>query len=361
MIVVGLIILIWAFIHASILTYQAGYYVSFDYLISLGPFRWLLAVGFFGLYLMGYLILLFIAQVSCSSNKSKVIAPLLGVQGYGCFLLLISPLVLVFINHQRKNQINQNPVRNSNVVVVKLIEPLKPKSPAPPAALPPPKIPPAATQIPGLLAYWPFEDADPATQVADQSGQSSHGRAVGAKTVEGLRGKGLLLNGETAFFDYGAANSLNFPARVDFTLALWVKTSSPMGVILSQRNRKLDGPDIDIFLARGRLEAHVRPDRGVFPLHVKTNALISDDQWHHCVLMRSGKNVDLYVDGKVAGRGSGKDVDGPITTDLRSLCREQLWDLNHQGMPRSLEATVDEFCIYSRSLEPEEIRTLAGR
>jgi hypothetical protein len=238
------------------------------------------------------------------------------------------------------------------------------QKPAPKADLPRGKVPPDANSSKGPIAYWSFEDENPAALVADRSKNGNDGKAVGATRVDGIRGKALALTGKDAYFDYGTHPSLNFPANGAFTLALWFKTSSATGVLLSQRHSTDQGADIDLFLANGQLKAHVRHDKGFFPLGVEGKVAVNDDQWHHCALLRSGKDVELFVDGQQVGRNSGADAEGPITTDMRALCLEPRWakeGRGEPGVPSTLTAAVDEFYIFNRALAAEEILKLAGR
>lgn len=230
-----------------------------------------------------------------------------------------------------------------------------------PLPLPPPKIPPPATDFDGLLAYWPFEDDDPSALVADVSKTGNDGKAFGAQQVEGIRGKALALN-ENVFLDYGTHPSLNFRAGGDFTFACWMKSTSKSGMLISQRHSKDDGPEIDFFFVDGRLEAHVREDKGTWHLAIQTKGAVNDDRWHHCALVRFSGEFMIFRDGAPAGRNSGKQTAGAITTDLRAVGFERRW--GKRGMlrwPGTLTAAIDEVCIFGRALAPAEIQALAGR
>ena len=230
-----------------------------------------------------------------------------------------------------------------------------------PADLLPPKVPPPATDFEGLLAYWPFEDGKPGESVADLSPNRINGRAVGGSSVEGIRGKALHLSNPYCF-DYTADHRLNFPAGADFTLACWVKTASANGMLLSQRNSREGGAVIDVLLAGGQVQAQVRQDKGFFHLQIASQSRINDNRWHHWALLRRGQVVELFVDGRHAAAGSGNEVNSPITTDLRTLGREGFWESQgRRGAETYFTGDVDEFCIFNRALDPDEIQTLAGR
>jgi hypothetical protein len=171
-----------------------------------------------------------------------------------------------------------------------------------------------------------------------------------------------LLFDETVFLDYGAHASLNFPEGGDFTFACWMKATPPAGMLISQRNSKDDGAAINLFFVDGRLEAHVRQDKGFFHLAIETKEPVNDDRWHHCALLRSGKDFLIFRDGALAGQGSGQQTAGAITTDLRAVGFERRWGKGgFLRWPGTLTASVDEVCIFNRALGPAEIRALAGR
>ena len=92
-----------------------------------------------------------------------------------------------------------------------------------------------ATRIPGLLAYWPFDDwADdlgPAKQTA---------RVIGGKRAPGARGGALWVTGPKSHADLGAHPTLNFAAGAPFTVSTWVRTTTD-GVVLSFRNAAESG------------------------------------------------------------------------------------------------------------------------
>jgi hypothetical protein len=238
------------------------------------------------------------------------------------------------------------------------------KEPPPPQAEPeaPRKTPPPATNFPGLIAYWPFDDdTNPTERVADRSPNGNHGKAVGATRVDGVRGKALAFANQ-GYFDYGTGTALNFPANGAFTLACWVKTTAAAGTLISQRHSKDDGADIDLFLSGGRVQAHVRQDRGFAHVGIEGPAAVNDDTWHHAALLRSGQTVELYVDGALAGRGSGNEAGGAITTDLRAVGREGRWyATGRRDAGVFFTGAVDEVCVFNRTLTPEEIQALAGR
>ena len=223
------------------------------------------------------------------------------------------------------------------------------------------KEPPPVTDLAGVLGYWNFDEGQRA-QAKDAFGQ--HGTVHGGRWVRGVRGKALQFQTREDYFDYGGSPRFNFPAGSAFSFAGWIQTKATGGTIVSQRNRADGGPVIDIGLAGGRLQAQVRQDRGEFvePTTV-TGPPVNDGEWHHFVLVRqAGGGIELYVDGQPGGRGAGTHASGAITTDLRSVAREQFW-LSARRSPGNpfWSGCIDEFAVFNRALTAEEIRSLAGR
>jgi hypothetical protein len=83
---------IFAFVKGCLVASRYGNYVAFDYLNFLGPFRWFIAVGFFGLYISGYLLLWTVAQLGCATERPKKLLPWFGVQ-FCCIAALVLGLV----------------------------------------------------------------------------------------------------------------------------------------------------------------------------------------------------------------------------------------------------------------------------
>jgi hypothetical protein len=228
-------------------------------------------------------------------------------------------------------------------------------------------MPPPATDLPGLLGYWSFDDESQAPHVADQSGRGNHATVRGATWTKGVRGKALAFNGSDAHLDYGPSPDFNFPARAAFTLACWVKTRATSGVVCGQRSSSGGEADIELLLpGQGVPVGVVVQDEGKGQARTVGPAPINDDAWHHLALTRDvGGTIELFVDGVSGGRVNGQWVSGALTTDLRVLGAEP-----HSARPGQaagsgenpfLAGAIDEFCILGRKLTDGEIRKLAGR
>jgi concanavalin A-like lectin/glucanase superfamily protein len=229
----------------------------------------------------------------------------------------------------------------------------------PSASAPKRREPPAAARLPGLLAYWDFDDED-AQKAVDLSANSLSGTVRGAKRVPGVRGRALQFAGDDDWFDYGSSPKLNFEANNGFTIAGWVKTTATSGTIVSQRKEGDGSPVLDITIEMDVLAAMVRQDGDEFGQAARVRGKsVNDGEWHHFALVRRENAVELILDGASVGKGQGADAGGPITTDLRALGSERyLLKKTGLGDP-TFKGAIDEFCIFGRALTEAEIVALA--
>jgi hypothetical protein len=90
---VGFGISLYAFIRMCNMAGKLGNYVSFDYLEALGPIRFVIAVGFLGLYLAGYFVLWYVVLFRCLFDKPRSFLPWMALQGYGPFVTVAAVAV----------------------------------------------------------------------------------------------------------------------------------------------------------------------------------------------------------------------------------------------------------------------------
>jgi hypothetical protein len=239
--------------------------------------------------------------------------------------------------------------------------PAKPAEPAVPAKPRDGPEPPPATQFPGLIGYWPFDEGR-GTRAGDASGKGHDGTLRGGTWVKGVRGQALRLNGAPDHVEYGAGPGLNFARGARFTFAGWVQTAAPGGVLVSQRDSRHGSPVIDVFLSNGQVTTDVRDDDNETGSHARIMAgpAVNDGAWHHFAVSRGeGGRVTLFVDGAAAGEADAPQAGGAITTDLRAFGCELYWQQARMD-PQYLRGGIDEFCAFDRALSPEEIKSLAG-
>jgi hypothetical protein len=215
--------------------------------------------------------------------------------------------------------------------------------------------------LPGLVAYWPLDEAQ-GTAVNDAAGKGAAGRLHGCEWIPGVKGSALKLNGKSDLVELAFERRISFPAAGPFTVAGWVATESGGGVISSFRSRASPFPVVEISVRAGLLSGWVRDDTSGFGGAKVSGAKVNDGKWRHVALTRQGDGtVELFLDGASQGSDKGKSSGGPITTDLLALgCDLQVLNVGKKT-PAHLAGTFDEFCVYDRLLAAPEIASLATR
>jgi hypothetical protein len=173
------------------------------------------------------------------------------------------------------------------------------------------------------------------------------------------------LAGKDSYLDYGPSPDFNFAAGAPFTFAGWLRTARADGTLLSQRNSQTPAPVIDLTLEGGRLCGLVRQDgfETAQAARVASAGAVNDDQWHHFALTRDNAGqLELFVDGASQARAAAGASGGAITTDWRTVGLERYWVRSGRlfGKP-DFDGSVDELCVFGRTLKAEEIQALAGR
>jgi hypothetical protein len=217
-------------------------------------------------------------------------------------------------------------------------------------------------RLPNLIAHWRFDEGE-GNRAADGSGHGHIGIVHGARWVRGVRGQALWFDAQDAWFDFGNSPAFNFDRNAPFSITGWIQTEAAAGTVVSLRNSRDGGPDIEISLNAGRLGALVREDGGEFgePARV-AGPDVHDGLWHHFALTRkAGGEIELFVDGSTQGKNAAPHSAGPITTNLRSAAREQYWlTVRHGPGLAHWNGCLDDFAIFSRALSETEVRGLAG-
>lgn len=230
----------------------------------------------------------------------------------------------------------------------------------PGAGGPPVEANPKIKQMPGLIAYWSFDEVKGA-KITDHSGRGNHLTLVGGRIDQGVRGKGLWLDGPAnQYCDIPPSADFNFAANAAFTFSGWVKTSLDSAAIVSLTSIK--GPQQIDFIVRARKFIVVVGDDND---HNVQNAYVwsrqpNDGEWHNFVFLRRANKVQLWLDGVLQGEMAASQAGGAVTTDLRAIGSERLWIINNEqkyGNP-SFQGGIDEVCVFNRAIEPAEIQVL---
>jgi len=196
---------------------------------------------------------------------------------------------------------------------------------------------------PGLVSLWSGEGT------ANDSVGGNNGTMTGsAKFGSGKVGQGFVFDG-----DNGSGVLLGNPASLqlqDFTIEAWIKRGSISMVSQNAPNGEIFSYQLDGYafgLWDGRL---FLSKMGVGNVTLRTG--ISDTNWHHVAVTKSGSKVIFYIDGTAhnvepyaptfdfatpAAIGTAPTDDGTQTTFLGS---------------------IDEIGIFNRALSASEIRAI---
>lgn len=218
----------------------------------------------------------------------------------------------------------------------------------------------------GLVGYWRLDETGVTTTAVDSSGNGISGTMQnglsGNDTAPGVVGTSLTFGGVPSDHSIDFTNvALN---TEEFTFSTWVKTDvadctvadfNCPGIV-----RKIAGNPPSstvnagwyIVTKYGQARASIY-DGSTGGYAIAHSTPISDNKWHHVVLVRdAAKNMSIYVDGVLGGTGS--DVYTIANTEALRLgdnISNASGGANHQGQ-------IDETRYYNRALSEEEITQL---
>lgn len=210
----------------------------------------------------------------------------------------------------------------------------------------------AQTSI-GLVAYYPLDST-----VADVTGNTANtGFPMGMLSYAcGARGNALELDGgqdQVAFM--GPVND-EFDTE-DFTVSMYFKSTGLNGTQLLLAKQRLDcTEDNAIFIRYVPLNRTLSVYLGESPSQnaLITHRVAADLCWQHLTLVRKGGAVKLYVNTELVGEvTSSRRVNIFNDGDLILGAADCL-----SGSQTSFQGLIDEFRVYNRALDPEEINEL---
>ncbi|HVZ73505.1 MAG TPA: C25 family cysteine peptidase [Polyangia bacterium] len=208
---------------------------------------------------------------------------------------------------------------------------------------------------------WHLNQAtSPQSDSTSTPANAAYGGTTTPATTTGKIGSGVATTGTTGdgYLDY-RSTKFNYTATDTFTYSAWFNTTDSSGPIFSQRDNGAGNPVIDINIgydggttAAGKLTVLIRSDAGGTPYaeYVGTTT-VSDGAWHNIVVTRSTSTVTVYLDGALAGLGTGSAAAGTITTgstgNYQNIGREGNWVAASYGTTdqRYLAGSFDELRI----------------
>ncbi|MHC4174995.1 MAG: LamG domain-containing protein, partial [Planctomycetota bacterium] len=194
---------------------------------------------------------------------------------------------------------------------------------------------------PGAIAYWRLDETE--GDIAYDSVATNDAVVIGGALWQP---DGGTVNGALAFDgadDYVSTDFVLNPMDGAFSVFAWIKGGAPGEVIISQTSRT--GSAGSQWLcsdpSEGKLMAGLT--HAVFPL--KSDFVITDDQWHNIGLVYDGSSKYLYVDGAEVAKDNWR----PLLGNDGGL---------YIGAGKNLESgsffsgLIDDVRIYDRAVTP---------
>jgi len=195
----------------------------------------------------------------------------------------------------------------------------------------------------GLVAYYPFNG-----NAKDESGNGHDGKVKGAvlaqESKEATHAGYLFVEGH---IDLPNALAQQFEGNSPISVSMWVR-SSPN---LTEGNRSMFAIGVEahnrafvMVMVKGRFLYSQWVDGDV-----RTDYVISDRKWYHCVATYDGSSCSLYADGQLLTQ---KKVDANRATESIMIGKSFV------GQKELWKDQIDDVRIYNRALSEAEVKSL---
>jgi hypothetical protein len=181
----------------------------------------------------------------------------------------------------------------------------------------------------------------------DTSGNGRNGTVTGATLVPGYVGTQAYQFGVSDYIDFGAASTF-LAAPDDFSISIWIKgdagwTPVLYDAVLGFSNFFVWSQGVGLYFTNANtLRVFVGAYNGFFT--EGTIGTVSD--WNHVAITYISGTLRLYINGVEASNNTGGGALTGLTDQLQ---------VGRLGTYGNLEATLDEFAIWSRGLSPTEV------
>jgi hypothetical protein len=203
----------------------------------------------------------------------------------------------------------------------------------------------------GLVGQWNLDEGT-GTTTADSSGLGNNATFVGAPTwVTGVHGGALKLNGTTDYLTVPDAASLD--ATTALTISAWVRPTKVATQYLIKKATSNTTNGYELGLSSSG-KAFVRLNQATKADTYRVDSLTSyptNGTWIHLAATYDGTTIRLYVNGTLEGSIAGP---ASITTNTLALALGA-----EPGGTRPFAGTLDDIRIYTTTLTPTQITTLA--
>jgi len=197
----------------------------------------------------------------------------------------------------------------------------------------------------GLIAYYPF-DGNANAKIGTLNGTVS-----GATLSTGRNNESNTAYSFDGVDDYIEIGSGMLSGDGEFSILIWINTSSPSGRILTQRDRSgYNGEYMVDLLSDGKIKFSTYRDS--YKWRVTSSSALNDGNWHHLAFVQQDNGGKMYLNGSLdqTDNSNGK-------VNLLSTIKTYLgYDNRNSGAYYT--GKVDDLKIYNRALSASEIQTL---
>ncbi|MDP7267111.1 MAG: DUF1553 domain-containing protein [Pirellulales bacterium] len=213
-------------------------------------------------------------------------------------------------------------------------------------------------RIPQPTADYPLESFEEG-KLENSADPAKPGLAkTGPKQVEGARGKGILLNGDTqlSFKEVGAFSRTD---PFSLSLYLWTPDVKKRAVIVHRSRAALDAASrgYELLIEDGHLHfglAHMWPGNA---LRIRDRKQLPQNRWVHVLVTYDGSShaegAKLYIDGERADVDIVRDV---LTKDILYDRKDIHLTIGERWRDAGFkDGRVDEFQVFDQALSPLEV------
>jgi hypothetical protein len=207
----------------------------------------------------------------------------------------------------------------------------------------------------GLVGYWSFDNGDGTDFSANNlTGQLSNGPVA----ITGKLGGAMSFDGTDDYMVVPYSPMLNISTGI--TVSVWLKVNSWGTSYQPIIGRKIADPDNrDVFMLYSESGSSLRFDLQAGFIDNRNQiiavSLPSGGVWHHIAATWTGTNMQMFVDGTLAG-SKVTDSSGPIQSVTNAL-----YMAKREEYPYHFAGALDEVRLYNRALSPDEILLLSER
>lgn len=204
-----------------------------------------------------------------------------------------------------------------------------------------------------IVGAWLFDEGS-GTIAKDESQYHNDGTITDAEWVEGVFGKALKFNGNSAYVEIPLSDSLDFAGKEEITVTVWanitgagfnsgrIVDNSPINTTWGLSKEPFDSVLWRPVTAGGWLEAR--------------SGRLEQNQWYHFGATYDGTEARLYRDGELRPIADKPGKGALQRSGMSLVIGGQTGELEGNGVPSWFDGIIDEVMIVSGVLTEAEIK-----